>query len=78
MQVGAIKLKTASTSDVFVPATGTLATLAGSEVLTNKTVKAESAGQTALAVQNGDIVGEQYGEGKAPELKGFIIDCGTY
>lgn len=78
MQVGAIKLKTASTSDVFVPTTGTLATLAGSEVLTNKTVKAEEAGQTALAVQNGDIVGEQYGEGKAPELKGFIIDCGTY
>lgn len=79
MQVGAIKLKTASTSDVFVPATGTLVTLAGSEVLTNKTVKAEEAGQTALAVQNGDIVGEAYGEGnKAPELKGFIIDCGTY
>lgn len=79
MQVGAIKLKTASTSDVFVPTTGTLATLAGSEVLTNKTVKAAEAGQTALAVQNGDIVGEAYGEGnKAPELKGFIIDCGTY
>lgn len=79
MQVGAIKLKTASTSDVFVPATGTLVTLAGSEVLTNKTVKAEEAGQTALAVQNGDIVGEAYGEdNKAPELKGFIIDCGTY
>lgn len=78
MQVGAIKLKTASTSDVFVPATGTLATLAGSEVLTNKTVKAEVAGETALTVQNGDIVGEAYGEGKAPELKGFIIDCGTY
>lgn len=79
MQVGDIKLKTASTSDVFVPATGTLVTLAGSEVLTNKTVKAEEAGQTALAVQNGDIVGEAYGEGnKAPELKGFIIDCGTY
>lgn len=79
MQVGAIKLKTASTSDVFVPTTGTLATLAGSEVLTNKTVKAKKAGQTALAVQNGDIVGEAYGEGnKAPELKGFIIDCGTY
>lgn len=79
MQVGAIKLKTASTSDVFVPTTGTLATLAGSEVLTNKTVKAEEAGQTALAVQNGDIVGEAYGEdNKAPELKGFIIDCGTY
>lgn len=79
MQVGAIKLKTASTSDVFVPTTGTLATLAGSEVLTNKTVKAVEAGQTALAVQNGDIVGEAYGESnKAPELKGFIIDCGTY
>nr|DAQ56297.1 MAG TPA: Lower baseplate protein N-terminal domain [Caudoviricetes sp.] len=78
MQVGAIKLKTASTSDVFVPTTGTLATLAGSEVLTNKTVKADVAGQTALAVQNGDIVGEAYGEGKVPELKGFIIDCGTY
>lgn len=78
MQVGAIKLKTASTSDVFVPTTGTLATLAGSEVLTNKTVKAEVAGETALTVQNGDIVGEAYGEGKAPELKGFIIDCGTY
>lgn len=78
MQVGAIKLKTASTSDVFVPATGTLATLAGSEVLTNKTVKAEVAGKTALTVQNGDIVGEAYGEDKAPELKGFVIDCGTY
>ena len=78
IQVGAIKLKTASTSDVFVPTTGTLATLAGSEVLTNKTVKADVAGQTALAVQNGDIVGEAYGEGKVPELKGFIIDCGTY
>lgn len=79
MQLGAIKLKTASTSDVFVPTTGTLATLAGSEVLTNKTVKAASEGKTALAVQNGDIVGEAYGEdNKAPELKGFIIDCGTY
>lgn len=78
MQIGDIKLKTTSTSDVFVPTTGTLATLAGSEVLTNKTVKATEAGQTALAVQNGDIVGEAYGEGKAPELKGFIIDCGTY
>lgn len=79
MQIGDIKLKTASTSDVFVPTTGTLATLAGSEVLTNKTVKATEAGQTALTVQNGDIVGEAYGEGnKAPELKGFIIDCGTY
>lgn len=79
MQIGDIKLKTASTSDVFVPTTGTLATLAGSEVLTNKTVKATEAGQTALTVQNGDIVGEAYGEGnKAPELKGFVIDCGTY
>lgn len=60
---------------------GTMATLAGSEVLTNKTVKADTAGETALHVQNGNIVGESYQDGDTltqPKLEGFIIDCGTY
>lgn len=60
---------------------GTVATLAGAEVLTNKTVKADTAGQTALVVQNGNITGESYQQGDQlvlPKIEGFMIDCGTY
>lgn len=79
--IGSLTFTGTGTTNVTLPETGTLATLAGSEVLTNKTVKAETAGQTALAVQNGDIVGESYMVGDvqtAPQLKNFVIDCGTY
>lgn len=60
---------------------GTVATLAGAEVLTNKTVKADTAGQNALVVQNGNITGESYQQGDQlvlPKIEGFMIDCGTY
>ena len=79
--IGNLTFTGTGVSNVTVPETGTLATLAGSEVLTNKTVKSDTAGGTALAVQNGDIVGETYMNGETstqPKLSGFIIDCGTY
>ena len=79
--IGNLTFTGTGTTNVTLPETGTLATLAGSEVLTNKTVKSDTAGQTALAVQNGDIVGESYMLGDVqtmPQLKNFVIDCGTY
>lgn len=81
MKIGNITLTATGESNVNVPSEGTLATLAGSEVLTNKTVSTDTVGGTALAVQNGDIVGTAYMEGDQsvmPELVGFVIDCGTY
>ena len=79
--IGNLTFTGTGTTNVSVPETGTLATLAGSEVLTNKTVKAETAGQSALVVQNGNITGQSYQQGDAlvfPKLEGFMIDCGTY
>ena len=79
--IGNLTFTGTGTTNVTLPATGTLVTLAGSEVLTNKTVKAETAGQSALVVQNGNITGESYQQGDAlvfPKLEGFVIDCGTY
>lgn len=79
--IGSITLTGTGTTNVNVPATGTLATLAGSETLTNKTVAATDVGGTALEVENGDIVGNAYMSGEQqvqPQLVGFVIDCGTY
>lgn len=79
--IGNLTFTGTGTTNVTLPETGTLATLAGSEVLTNKTVKSETAGGSALIVQNGNIVGESYRYGDTltqPKLEGFIIDCGTY
>ncbi len=77
--IGDITLTSTGKTNVILPTEGTLVTLAGSEVLTNKTVKAETAGGTAITVQNGNIVGEPYGADQTmPQLVGFIIDCGTY
>ena len=81
MKLGNITFTATGESNINVPETGTLATLAGAETLTNKTVKSDTAGGSALIVQNGNIVGESYQDGDAlvqPKLEGFIIDCGTY
>lgn len=81
MKLGNITFTATGESNVNVPETGTLATLAGAETLTNKTVKSDTAGGSALIVQNGNIVGESYQDGETlvqPKLEGFIIDCGTY
>ena len=81
MKLGNITFTATGESNVNVPETGTLATLAGAETLTNKTVKSDTAGGNALIVQNGKIVGESYQDGETlvqPKLEGFIIDCGTY
>lgn len=67
--VGDITLKTATTSVVNVPATGTLATLAGSEELENKTVVAPQIKTSMVGVEE---------SGVKPSIQGFVIDCGTY
>lgn len=79
--IGNLTFTGTGTTNVTLPATGTLVTLAGSEVLSNKTVTSESAGGTALAVTNGNIVGESYmngGVSTMPAIENFVIDCGTY
>lgn len=81
MKLGNITFTASGESNVNVPETGTLATLAGNETLTNKVVKSDTAGEAALKVQNGNIVGESYmleDQQVQPKLEGFIIDCGTY
>lgn len=84
--IGDITLTSTAQTNVTLPTTGTLTTLAGSESLTNKTIVAQnavaaSAGGTAVTVKNGNIVGEEYtidGVATMPELVGFVIDGGTY
>lgn len=81
MKLGNITLTASGESNVTVPTSGTLATLAGNETLTNKVVKSDTAGDAALKVQNGNIVGESYmleDQSVQPKLEGFVIDCGTY
>lgn len=67
--IGDITLKTATNSVVNVPATGTLATLAGSEELENKTLVAANVKTSLVGTETG---------GTKPSIEGFIIDCGTY